>query len=128
MAGSGRGGAIMIVDDDAATREAVYAVAREAGYRVARAASHAEALEALAHARFDLVLIDVRLAAAAAPPGDEQAVASRVEHRAGYRPAVLLTAYRAGGQGAPGLAAGPLVSADPAAVLAAIRRRFEPPG
>jgi hypothetical protein len=40
---------------------------------------------------------------------------------------VLLTAYQSGGQDAPGSAAGPLVSTDPAAVLAAIRRRFEPP-
>ncbi len=52
---------ILVVDDEAAVRDVVADVLGESGYLVETATSAAQALQALGHDPWDLVLVDVRL-------------------------------------------------------------------
>jgi two-component system nitrogen regulation response regulator GlnG len=94
MKRAARGGRILVVDDDASVRSVVHEALSEGGHRVAGAATLEQALEALAHARFDLVLVDALQAPAGGDPSDRWAVVERVRKQAGYAPVVIFTAYR----------------------------------
>jgi DNA-binding NtrC family response regulator len=116
------GGAILVIADEMAVRDAFYGLLRAAGYRVACTASQEEALVALSRARFDLVLID-GFSAPAPLLGDGQALVSRIEQRAGYRPRVLLLDGRRQSDVMPRTdqAASGSLPLDQAAVLVAVR-------
>ena len=91
-----RGGVILVVDDDPVLRTLMHEVLSEEGYRVATAATFPEAVEALAHARFDLVLADALLAGAATPTGDWWGVMERLKILAGHAPVAIVTAASPG--------------------------------
>lgn len=84
---------VLIVEDDPDARERIRRCLRDEGHRVAVAATHRQALDALAHARFDLVVLD---AAATEPEDDRRASAARVRELVGYTPIVLYAAPRDG--------------------------------
>jgi CheY-like chemotaxis protein len=81
--------AILYVEDDADTREAVEAVLVDEGYRVKTAASLADGLRAIAEGRFDLVLTDYNL-----PDGTGAMLVKRARASGalGGTPALLVTA------------------------------------
>ena len=85
---------VLVVEDDATILDLVRESLRGEGYRVAVAASFAQAVEALSHARFDLVLADALGAATTDPQADRWAILERVRDLAGYTPVVIFTAHR----------------------------------
>jgi two-component system, NtrC family, nitrogen regulation response regulator GlnG len=87
-----RGGLVLVVDDDPIVRGVVREALGEEGYRVAAAATFAEAVTALTHTRFDLVLTDALLADAAAPMGNWWETVERIKAMAGYAPVAIFTA------------------------------------
>ena len=87
-----RGLAVLIVDDDADTREALALLLARAGARVATAGSAAEALAAVAGRIPDLLLADIGM------PGEDgydllRRLRALPPERGGRVPAVALTAY-----------------------------------
>jgi PAS domain S-box-containing protein len=86
------GRAILVVDDDRDTREMLAFLLAHHGARVTLASSALEALEALSHARFDLLLSDIGM-----PQEDGYSLATRLRaaegDARGALPAVALTAY-----------------------------------
>jgi CheY-like chemotaxis protein len=81
-------GAILVVDDDAAVRQAVRALLEAEGYAVATAADGAEAIEKLRGSRVLLVLLDLAM-----PGVDGWQFLSRRESEIGFPrvPVVLLS-------------------------------------
>jgi CheY-like chemotaxis protein len=55
------GAVVMVVDDDIMNRELMQTVLTKSGYRVTEASSGAQALDAIAAAPPDVVLLDVRM-------------------------------------------------------------------
>ena len=84
---------LLIVDDDDAFRETLAETLESLGHAVAMASGGAEALEALAHARFDAVFLDHRM------PGMDglQTLAAMQARVARMPPVIVLTAYASGG-------------------------------
>ncbi len=92
---TGRGrGLVLVVDDEPAIQEVVRDCLGDEGYRVASATTFAEAVDALTHTRFDLVLADVLDATAADPALDRVALLEQLRDLAGYTPVVIFTAHR----------------------------------
>ena len=85
---------LLVVEDDPAILDLVRESLRAEGYRVAVAANFAQAVEALSHTRFDLVLADALGAATTDPQANRWAVLERVRDLAGYTPVVIFTAHR----------------------------------
>jgi len=77
----------LIVEDDAAIREAVALALRDDGYDVCAEADGAAALRAAARFRPDVAIVDVRL-----PPGPDGFVVARSLREASDLPVVFLTA------------------------------------
>jgi two-component system, sensor histidine kinase and response regulator len=94
---------ILVVDDDAATREFVSGLLRQKGYRVFATASGAEMLSAVSVRHPDLILLDVML-----PDADGLSLCRRLKQDAGSRdiPVVFLTAMSDGRQMLDGFEAG----------------------
>ena len=92
MSGGGRAHTVLVVDDDAVIRAVVHEVLQAEGYRVAGAATVEQALDALTHTRFGLVLADARLAGGGQRPTDRWAVLERLRAAAGSTPVVIFTA------------------------------------
>src|SRR5579884_2624402 len=91
----GRGrGLVLVVDDEPAIQQVVADCLGDEGYRVASATTFAEAVDALTHTRFDLVLADVRGVSAAGPAIDRVALLEQLRDLAGYTPVVIVTARR----------------------------------
>ncbi|RZI97199.1 MAG: sigma-54-dependent Fis family transcriptional regulator [Variovorax sp.] len=84
---------LLIVDDDDAFRETLAETLESLGHAVAMASGGAEALDALAHARFDAVFLDHRM------PGMDglQTLAAMQARVARMPPVIVLTAYASGG-------------------------------
>jgi diguanylate cyclase (GGDEF)-like protein len=83
-------GRILVVEDDAATRQALRALLEDAGYRSAEAPDGESALATIADGRFDLVLLDVGL------PGMSGAEVYRrlqSDPRTRFLPIIFLTAH-----------------------------------
>ena len=85
---------LLVVEDDPAILDLVRESLRGEGYRVAVAATFAQAVEALSHARFDLVLADALGAATTDPQANRWAILESVRDLAGYTPVVIFTAHR----------------------------------
>jgi CheY-like chemotaxis protein len=85
---SGKSGAILVVDDDAAVREGVRALLESEGYTVATASDGAEAIEKLRTEPVRLVLLDLAM-----PGVDGWQFLARRESEAGFprAPVVLLS-------------------------------------
>ncbi len=83
---------VLVVDDEADTRELVRSVIESCGSRVRTASSAAAALEAMAEEVFDVLIIDIGM-----PEEDGYALIAKVraldEERGGRIPAAALTAY-----------------------------------
>ncbi len=94
---------ILVVDDDAATREFVSGLLRQQGYRVFATASGADMLSAVSVRQPDLILLDVML-----PDADGFSLCRRLKQDAGSRdiPVVFLTAMSDGRQMLDGFDAG----------------------
>jgi signal transduction histidine kinase/ActR/RegA family two-component response regulator len=118
---------VLLIEDDADSRELFAALLAERGARVTPAASMAEALEALATAVFDLMIADISL-----PGEDGYALIRAVRARWSARdlPAAAITAYARAEDRARALAAGyqlhvvkPVEPVQLARVVAALRDR-----
>ncbi len=94
MGGGERVGTLLVVEDDPAILEMVQEALRAESYRVAVAADFKQAVDALTHARFDLVLADALGATAAEPEAERWAVLERIRDLAGYSPVVIFSAHR----------------------------------
>lgn len=84
-------GLILVVDDQAPTREALTSELREAGFEVLSAGGGAEAWELFRRRRFDLVVSDLRM-----PEGDGFSLLRRIHGRRSPHPDVpvfLVSAY-----------------------------------
>ncbi len=84
-------GLILVVDDQAPTREALASELREAGFEVLSAGGGAEAWELFRRRRFDLVVSDLRM-----PEGDGFSLLRRIHGRCSPHPDVpvfLVSAY-----------------------------------
>jgi DNA-binding NtrC family response regulator len=84
-------GLILVVDDQAPTREALVSELREAGFEVLSAGGGAEAWELFRRRRFDLVVSDIRM-----PNGDGFSLLQRIHGRRSPNPDVpvfLVSAY-----------------------------------
>ncbi len=93
--GTGSGaGRLLVVEDDLAIRDLVCEALRAEGYRVAVASDFQQAVDALAHTRFDLVLADALGASTTEPTADRWAILERIRDLAGYSPVVIFTAHR----------------------------------
>ncbi len=93
--GTGAGaGKLLVVEDDPVIRDLVCEALRAEGYRVATASDFPQAVDALAHARFDLVLTDALGASTTDPAADRWAILERIRELAGYSPVVIFTAHR----------------------------------
>ena len=83
---------VLVVDDEADTRELLRTILAQCGAQVTVAASAREALEALAQAMFDVLVSDIRM-----PVEDGYALLRKVRaldaERGGQIPALALTAY-----------------------------------
>ncbi len=88
-------GTLLVVEDDPAIAEVTRLCLQEEGYRVAVATTFAQAVEALTHTRFALVLADTLGATAAQPDTERWALLEQLRVLAGYTPVVLFTAHRA---------------------------------
>jgi CheY-like chemotaxis protein len=118
----GRAASILVVEDDDASRQSISDVLSAAGYRVRSVATRSGALEAIAAATVDAVVLDVQL-----PDGSGLEIIGRL--RGGVdRPlaVVVLSADRIGGTAERAMAAGcdrfglkPIVAGDLLALIAA---------
>ena len=88
-------GALLVVEDDPAIAEVARLCLQEEGYRVAVATTFAQAVEALTHTRFALVLADTLGATAARPDTERWVLLEQLRVVAGYTPVVIFTAHRA---------------------------------
>jgi two-component system response regulator AtoC len=79
---------VLVVDDEAAVREALRDVLEESGYKVVLAASGKEALEKMGTVRPDAVLLDIRM-----PELDGIGVLGVMRERYQAVPIILMTAY-----------------------------------
>ena len=79
---------VLIVDDDAAMRDALGEAVRDLGYDLQEAASGAEALRLLDAHPIDAVLLDLRM-----PGMDGLEVLRRIRARAHPPPVTVLTAH-----------------------------------
>ena len=83
---------VLIVDDEADTRELLVTVLTSCGAQVTLAASAAEALEQIKHEQFDVIVSDIGM-----PEQDGYSLISKVRQlpaaRGGRIPAAALTAY-----------------------------------
>jgi two-component system response regulator AtoC len=79
---------VLVVDDEAAVREALQDVLEESGYKVVLAASGKEALEKMGTVRPDAVLLDIRM-----PELDGIKVLEIMRERYQAVPIILMTAY-----------------------------------
>ncbi|KAF7598671.1 MAG: sigma-54-dependent Fis family transcriptional regulator [Candidatus Dactylopiibacterium carminicum] len=80
--------AILVVDDDAALRDAISLILEAAGHRVTLAASGPEALAALERQRFNLVITDLRM-----DPMDGLELLARIRALNPQLPVLLMTAF-----------------------------------
>lgn len=85
---------LLVVEDDAAIVDLVRESLRGAGYRVAVATNFTQAVEALSHTRFDLVLADALGASLTTPLANRWELLEQVRELAGYSPVVIFTAHR----------------------------------
>ncbi len=85
---------LLVVEDDEAILELVRESLRAEGYRVAVATTAEQAVDALTHTRFDLVLTDALGARPTDPMADRWAILERVRALAGAAPVVIFTAHR----------------------------------
>jgi signal transduction histidine kinase/ActR/RegA family two-component response regulator len=95
---------VLLVDDEADTREMLPIVLSQFGVRVTAASSAAEALDALEHSRIDLLVADIGM-----PGEDGYSLIGKVRSlngRNGSLPAIALTAYAAEPDRQKALAAG----------------------
>jgi len=94
---------ILVVDDNAVSRELLRFVLRPLGYAFLEAGSGAEALEKIAEARPDIVLLDLEM-----PPPDGYAVLRKVKQNPDWQDlrVVAVTAYAMQGDRDKALAAG----------------------
>lgn len=90
-AGMARGGRILLVEDNPEIAAIIGEFLGDEGYAVATAASVEQALDALAGARYDLVLADAL--ADLAPGGAHWAAVERIRDAAGETPIVICTAH-----------------------------------
>ncbi|MGC3965352.1 MAG: sigma-54 dependent transcriptional regulator [Rhodocyclaceae bacterium] len=79
---------ILVVDDDAALRDAIDLILGSAGHRVTLAASGPEALQALDGAHFNLVISDLRM-----DPMDGLELLGQIRARHRHLPVLLMTAF-----------------------------------
>ncbi|MEW6171925.1 MAG: sigma-54 dependent transcriptional regulator [Bacillota bacterium] len=79
---------VLVVDDEAAVREALHDVLEESGYKVVAAASGKEALEKMGTLKPDAVLLDIRM-----PELDGIRVLEIMRERNPAVPVILMTAY-----------------------------------
>jgi DNA-binding response OmpR family regulator len=84
---------LLVVEDDPAIRELVHESLSAEGYRVATASDFGQAVEALAHTRFDLVLADALGASTTNPKADRWTILDQIRELAGYSPVVIFTAH-----------------------------------
>jgi CheY-like chemotaxis protein len=87
-------GSVLVVDDDATLLHLIEMILGDEGYRVATAGTLAEALDALAHVRFDVVLADTMGAPLIHEGAEGWAGLEHLREAAGETPVVLVTAYR----------------------------------
>ncbi|MCB0968862.1 MAG: response regulator transcription factor [Ilumatobacter sp.] len=92
---------ILVVDDDAALRDSLHTALGYEGYAITTARDGAGALESLAAADFDLVVLDIGL-----PHIDGLSVCRAVRRRGDVTPILLLTARGATNDRVDGLDAG----------------------
>ena len=83
-----RGARLLIVDDEGHQREMLTGILQRAGYRVTTAATAGQALEALEHAAYDLLLTDQKM-----PGMDGLALLERAQAQQPDLPVILMTAY-----------------------------------
>ena len=100
---TGRGGAILVVEDEPAIQQLIAVNLEHAGHRVLRAASVPEARAAMREALPDLVLLDWMLPG---PPGTTFARELRADQRTRDIPIIMLTARAAEPDKVEGLDAG----------------------
>jgi len=81
-------GAILVVDDEPATREMVVELLREEGVAAHPAASADEALEALRQGNFEAVLSDIQM-----PAKDGFRLLSELRERGNTIPVILMTSF-----------------------------------
>ncbi len=79
---------ILVVDDDAALRDAIDMILRSAGHRVKLAASGPEALTLLDAENFNLVISDLRM-----DPMDGLALLANIRAKHTQLPVLLMTAF-----------------------------------
>ncbi|MFA9439285.1 sigma-54-dependent transcriptional regulator [Uliginosibacterium sp. sgz301328] len=79
---------ILVVDDDAALRDAIELILSSAGHRVTLAASGPEALQTLDGAHFNLVISDLRM-----DPMDGLELLGQIRARHRHLPVLLMTAF-----------------------------------
>lgn len=122
---------VLVIEDDAAIRALVCEALGDAGYAVAAAGDLPQAVDALARARFDLVLADPLGPAATEPGTDRWAALTHLRDLAGGTPVVIFTAGRDGdfagfeGRGFSDLLRKPF---DLDELLALVRRHRDPHG
>jgi diguanylate cyclase (GGDEF)-like protein/PAS domain S-box-containing protein len=88
-----RQAALLVVDDNEANRDALSRHLRSRGYAVSTAAGGAEALGAIGHSAFDLVLLDVEMPGMS---GIEVLAALREQHSHSQLPVIMVTARSSG--------------------------------
>jgi len=89
------GTTILVVEDDPTIAALVQTCLQDEGYRVVIALHFAQAVDALAHTRFALVLADTLSATQAVRGADRWTLLEQVRALAGYTPVVIFTAHRA---------------------------------
>src|SRR6201991_2033036 len=121
---------VLIVDDEPAVRAALDRALRLDGYDIELAADGREALDRLAEARLDAVVLDVAM-----PGIDGLEVCQRLREAGDRTPVLMLTARDAVDDRGAGLDAGaddylvkPFALKELKARLRALLRRAEPPG
>jgi len=118
--------AVLIVEDDAALREALCATVQLAGFDVAFAEDGEQAMQLIARQSFSLVVSDVQMARM-----DGTALLQKIKSSAPELPVVLMTAYGTIQKAVDAMRAGAadyLVKPFEAEVLVELVRRFVPHG
>jgi diguanylate cyclase (GGDEF)-like protein/PAS domain S-box-containing protein len=88
-----RNASLLVVDDNESNRDALSRRLRQRGYTVSMAASGAEALAAIEHSPFDLILLDVEMPGMS---GLEVLAQLREQYQPAALPVIMVTARSAG--------------------------------